>query len=71
MSKTKHRHNKDDNYGNDEVVEVKRINRIKQKRIDRALRTKNIDELMALDDEHDDIEFIEDDFFHYKDVDNF
>lgn len=65
MSKTKkHKHNIDDVYGNDEVVEVKRINRSKQKRFDRALRTKNIDELMALEDEHDDI--YADDILNYQ-----
>jgi hypothetical protein len=57
MSKTKHRHNREEFYGNDEEVVTKKVDRSKQKRIDRALRTKNIDELMGLDDEDDDVEY--------------
>lgn len=50
MSKTKHKYNTEEDYGNDEAPR-RNGDRIKQKRLDRALKTKNIDELMQLDDD--------------------
>jgi len=51
MSKTKHKFHADDD--GDGVVQTRKpgSNRIKDKRLDRALKTKNIDELIDLDDE--------------------
>lgn len=54
MSKTRHKHNsKDRAYDDEEIVSSRKEDRRKQKRIDRALRTKNISDLVELDDEGD------------------
>lgn len=51
MSKSKHKYREDATY--DDGVEERKPsnNRHKEKRLDRALRTKNISELIELDDE--------------------
>lgn len=52
MSKTKHKYNVEEEYGLDgEDSSRKEQDRHKQKRIERALKTKNIDELVNLEDE--------------------
>jgi hypothetical protein len=55
MSKTKHKYNNEDDYGSDEAPR-RNSDRIKQKRLDRALKTKNIDELLQLDDDGEELE---------------
>jgi hypothetical protein len=52
MSKSnKHKYKVEDDFDDDGYVVKPNGNRHKQKRIDRALKTKNIDELMNIDDE--------------------
>lgn len=54
MGKTKHKYREDDDDG---VVGKKpSSNRHREKRLDKALRTKNVDELMQLDDDFNDDE---------------
>lgn len=57
MSKTKHKYNNEDDYGNDEIPLRRDEDRRKQKRFERALKTKNIEELIELDDDGEEPEF--------------
>ena len=54
MSKTKHKYKVDDDYDDEGIASKPIGNRYKQKRLERALKTKNIDELMDLDDDYHD-----------------
>ncbi len=52
MSKTKQKYNRENDYGVDETPE-KEVDRRKQKRFERALKTKNIDDILALEEDED------------------
>jgi hypothetical protein len=51
MSKTKHKYKVEDDYDDDGQSTKSNTDRHKQKRLNRALKTKNINELMELDDD--------------------
>lgn len=57
MSKTRHKYNNDDDYALDGgTILRKEQDRRKQKRIERALRTKNIDELEQIENDGYDLD---------------